>query len=52
MVAKGTTNKEIASALFITENTVKAHLSNILVKMNVRNRQQAVALAREKGIIH
>jgi DNA-binding NarL/FixJ family response regulator len=48
---KGTTNKEIAEALCITENTVKAHLSSILEKMQVRNRQQAAILAREKGII-
>ena len=47
---KGTTNKEIAEALHITENTVKAHLSSILEKMQVRNRQQAAIFAREKGI--
>jgi len=51
LVAKGTTNKEIASALFITESTVKAHLSSILEKLHVRNRQQAAVLATEKGII-
>ncbi|MFO8102340.1 MAG: LuxR C-terminal-related transcriptional regulator, partial [Dehalococcoidia bacterium] len=49
--ASGTTNKEIADALFISENTVKGHLSRILEKMNVRNRQQAVVMAMEKGII-
>lgn len=48
---KGTTNKEIAEVLNITENTVKAHLSSILEKMQVRNRQQAAILAREKGIV-
>jgi len=51
LVAGGTTNKEVADALFISENTVKGHLSRILEKMNARNRQQAVALAMEKGII-
>lgn len=51
LVAAGTTNKEVAEALFISENTVKGHLSRILEKMNARNRQQAVALAMEKGII-
>ena len=51
MVAGGTTNKEVAEALFISENTVKGHLSRILEKMNARNRQQAVAMAMEKGII-
>ncbi|MFO8101826.1 MAG: response regulator transcription factor [Dehalococcoidia bacterium] len=51
LLASGTTNKEIADALFISENTVKGHLSRILEKMNVRNRQQAVVMAMEKGII-
>jgi DNA-binding NarL/FixJ family response regulator len=49
--SKGISNKEIAGALNITENTVKAHLSSILEKMQVRNRQQAAILARERGII-
>ncbi len=51
LVAGGTTNKEVAEELFISENTVKGHLSRILEKMNVRNRQQAVVMAMEKGII-
>ena len=51
LVAGGTTNKEVAEELFISENTVKGHLSRILEKMNARNRQQAVAMAMEKGII-
>jgi RNA polymerase sigma factor (sigma-70 family) len=51
LAKKGTTNKEIAEALFITENTVKAHLSSILEKLQVNNRQQAAILAREKGIL-
>jgi DNA-binding NarL/FixJ family response regulator len=44
-------NKEIASALFITENTVKAHLGNILAKMKVTSRRQAAVKARENGLI-
>lgn len=51
LVASGATNREVAEALFISENTVKGHLSRILEKMNVRNRQQAVAIAMERGII-
>lgn len=51
LVAKGATNKEIGSALFIAVNTVKVHLSRILEKLHVRNRQQAAALAIEKGIV-
>jgi len=51
LVAKGTPNKEIASALFISENTVKGHLSRILEKLHVNNRQQAAALAVERGLL-
>jgi two-component system NarL family response regulator len=51
LAQKGTSNKGIAEALHITENTVKAHLSSILEKMQVRNRQQAAIIARERGII-
>lgn len=47
---KAMTNKEIAKELFISENTVKAHLSSIMEKMKVRNRVQAAALAREEKL--
>lgn len=51
LAQKGISNKGIAEALHITENTVKAHLSSILEKMHVHNRQQAAILARERGIV-
>ena len=51
LTQKGTSNKEIAETLHITENTVKAHLGNILEKMHVHNRQQAAILARERGLV-
>jgi DNA-binding NarL/FixJ family response regulator len=51
LAMKGNTNKEIADVLYISENTVKSHVANIIWKMNVRNRQQAAAVAREKGIL-
>ena len=51
LTKNGITNKEIAEFLHITENTVKAHLSSILGKMQVRNRQQAAILARESGLV-
>ncbi len=43
-VERGSTNREIADGLFISENTVKVHLSNILEKLHVRNRQQAAVM--------
>lgn len=48
---RGTTNKQIADLLVISENTVKTHLASIIRKMNVSNRQQAAAKAREIGIV-
>lgn len=49
LIAKGSTNREIAEALFITEGTVKNHVTNILSKLNVRDRTQAALKARELG---
>lgn len=49
--AEGATNKEIAETLFISENTVKHHLKNILAKLQMQNRAQAVAWAVKEGLI-
>lgn len=51
LVAKGSTNRDIAEELVITENTVKVHLRNILDKLQLRNRQQAAAYAVQEGLI-
>lgn len=50
LVAQGATNKEIASALTLTENTVKNHLRNILEKLHMENRTQAAAYALKHGL--
>lgn len=50
-VATGASNKEIAAQLFITEGTVKNHLTNILGKLGVRDRTQAALKAKELGLI-
>jgi DNA-binding NarL/FixJ family response regulator len=50
-VAQGKSNKEIAAALDIAENTVKNHLKNILEKLHLENRVQAAAYALRKGIV-
>lgn len=45
----GFSNKQIAAALFISENTVNFHVKNILSKLHLRNRTQVVAWALERG---
>ena len=51
LMAAGKSNKEIATALFITEGTVKSHGKSIFAKMNVRSRAEAVAEAGRRGLI-
>jgi DNA-binding NarL/FixJ family response regulator len=51
LVAEGMTNKEIATNLVISENTVKIHLRNILEKLHLRNRIQAAVYAVRKGLM-
>jgi DNA-binding NarL/FixJ family response regulator len=51
-LAKGLANKEIAETLGITEHTVKDHLKNILAKLHVADRTEAVTTAIQRGIIH
>lgn len=50
-VAMGKSNKEIAEALFISENTVKTHVSNLLVKLDAKRRTQAVSRAQALNLI-
>lgn len=51
LIAAGATNEEIASQLVIAYTTVKRHVSNILLKLDAANRTQAVARAREQGLL-
>jgi DNA-binding NarL/FixJ family response regulator len=51
LLAEGRSNGSIAKELFVTERTVKFHVSAILAKLGVSNRTQAAAVARERGLI-
>lgn len=50
LVAGGATNREIAASLYISENTVSFHMKNILAKLHLKNRAQAVAYAFQSGL--
>jgi DNA-binding NarL/FixJ family response regulator len=52
MVGEGLSNADIAGRLFLVEGTVKAHVSTILARLDVRNRVQAAVLAHEAGLVH
>jgi DNA-binding NarL/FixJ family response regulator len=51
LVARGTSNREIAAELFISEATVKTHLTHVFAKLGAKDRAAAVALAYERGIL-
>jgi DNA-binding NarL/FixJ family response regulator len=52
LMSRGSPNKEIAARLFISESTVKTHVTNIFQKLGANDRTEAVTLALQRGLIH
>jgi two-component system NarL family response regulator len=52
LLTKGRSNKEMAASLFISEDTIKAHLKTLFSKLNVQDRTEAAISAIQHGIIH
>lgn len=51
LLATGKSNSELAEHLFVGEGTIKTHVSNLLTKLGLRDRMQAVIFAYESGLI-
>ena len=51
LVAEGLTNREIGARLFISAKTASVHLSNLMAKLNVSSRTEAVTVAQRRGLL-
>lgn len=51
LVSRGRTNKEMAAAMFISEETVKTHMKSLFQKLGVHDRAEAVAVSLQRGLI-
>jgi two-component system NarL family response regulator len=51
LACRGRSNKEMAAAMFISEETVKSHMKSLFTKLNVHDRTEAVAVAFQRGLI-
>lgn len=52
LISEGMSNKEIAEKIFLSESTVKTHVSNIFVKLDAKRRTDAIRIAKEQNIIN
>tara|TARA_R110002072_G_scaffold162072_1_gene313817 strand:- start:882 stop:1298 length:417 start_codon:yes stop_codon:yes gene_type:complete len=52
LISKGHSNKEIAEKLFLSESTIKTHVSSLLLKLDAKRRTQAVTIAKDLNIIN
>ena len=50
-IANGLSNQEIANKLFVSESTIKTHVSNILIKLNAKRRTQAIQISKELQLL-
>ncbi len=50
-IAEGLSNKEIADTLFVSESTIKTHVSSLLLKLNAKRRTQAIQIAKSHQIL-
>ncbi|WP_299884796.1 response regulator transcription factor [uncultured Lacinutrix sp.] len=50
-ISEGLSNKEIAEKLFLSESTIKTHVSNLLLKLNAKRRTQAIQIAKSLKIL-
>lgn len=51
LIHQGLSNKEIGESLFLSESTIKTHVSSLLVKLNAKRRTQAIQIAKDNKII-